>query len=109
MTAKDLGLFVEETCAPSVDDICLLIAEMLSQPIAEDYVSRCICNNCGLYGDIEKEHADKLLEIWRKIGKGREQKNEIDFSKVYFITSHCEVCRTGNEKPNDFNIEMGLF
>jgi hypothetical protein len=94
---------VEETCLPKPADIRILIAEMLSQPLTEGCVSRCICKHCGLYGDIEKEYAKKLLRIRKLLGA--QDAPEIELEKVYFTTSYCEVCCSSNE-PADLFVKI---
>lgn len=103
MKKQNWGNLVEETYLPKKADIQLLIAEMLSQPLTEGCVSRCICKRCGLYGDIEREYVNELLKIRKELGK--QDAGEIEPEKVYFTTSYCEICGSSNE-PTGLSVKI---
>lgn len=103
MKRTNWGNLVEETYLPKLADIQILIAEMLSQPLTEGCVSRCICKRCGLYGDIEKDYANRLLRIRKSLGA--QDDPEIEFGKIYFTTSYCEICASTNEQE-DLHIKI---
>lgn len=104
MKKQNWGNLVEETYLPKLADIQILIAEMLSQPLTEGCVTRCICKRCGLYGDIEKEYANRLLRIRKLLGA--QDAPEIELEKVYFTTSYCEICYSGNEPETDLSVKI---
>lgn len=106
MGKTNWGNLVEETCLPKKADIRLLAMEMLSHPISEGCVSRCICEHCGLYGDIEKSYAKKLLKIRKLLGKQDEK--EINLESIYFITSYCEICDFGNNPKTDLSVKIKI-
>ena len=107
MGKTNWGNLVEETCLPKKADIRLLAMEMLSHPISEGCVSRCICEHCGLYGDIEMEYANKLLKIRKLLGQQDEV--EVELKKVYFTTSYCEVCISEQNLGKGLSVELKII
>ena len=97
--------FLEKTHAPpkiNENELREKTANMLSNPLLQNSISYCICNNCGQYGQIGNIYFKALLKIHNALNIS--SKVNVDPKKIYFVTSYCEICSNKEDKEEKLNV-----